>query len=188
MKLNRVSAAVAAARRRRGGRPFRVLPGPPARRVRRPSGDRGVPVSLRRHAAAPQQPPRPHARRGLLRHRAATADPAIGWLQSAGGQAQVRFNNQVAALAADLWTENGSPTVANHLLFEAAARAVRAQAQQILTTPALLPAVSRAAYQRMLNDFIVVASLLQPGPGYGTTPQDYAAWNTAMNASNINVS
>ena len=98
------------------------------------------------------------------------------------------FNNQVAALAADLWVENGSPTVANHLLFEAAARAVRAQAQKILTTPALLPAVNRPAYQRMLNDFIVVANLLQPGPGYGTTPQDYAAWNTAMNASNINVS
>ena len=100
----------------------------------------------------------------------------------------MQFNNQVTALAADLWVENGSPTVANHLLFEAAARAVRAQAQKILTTPALLPAVNRPAYQRMLNDFIVVASLLQPGPGYGTTPQDYAAWNTAMNASNINVS
>ena len=72
----------------------------------------------------------------------APADPAIGWLKSAGGQAQVKFNNQVAALAADLWTENGSPTVANHLLFEAAARAVRAQAQKVLTTPALLPAVT----------------------------------------------
>ena len=40
----------------------------------------------------------------------------------------------------------------------------------------------------MLNDFIVVANLLQPGPGYGTTPQSYTAWNAAMTATNINVS
>ena len=118
----------------------------------------------------------------------ATADPSLVWLASAGGQAQVTFNNQVATLAADLEVENGSPTVANHLIFEADARAVRAQADKILTTPALLPAVNRAAYQHMLTDYIVVANLLQPGPGYGTTPQDDTAWNTAMNASNINVS
>ena len=118
----------------------------------------------------------------------AAADPSLVWLASAGGQAQVTFNNQVATLAADLEVENGSPTVANHLIFEADARAVRAQADKILTTPALLPAVNRAAYQHMLNDYIVVANLLQPGPGYGTTPQDDTAWNTAMNASNINVS
>ena len=116
------------------------------------------------------------------------ADPALAWLASAGGQAQVTFNNQVTTLAADLEVENGSPTVANHLIFEADARAVRAQADKILTTPALLPAVNRAAYQHMLTDYIVVANLLQPGPGYGTTPQDYTAWNAAMNASNINVS
>ena len=113
------------------------------------------------------------------------ADPALAWLASAGGQAQVTFNNQVTTLAADLEVENGSPTVANHLIFEADARAVRAQANKILTTPALLPAVNRAAYQHMLNDYIVVANLLQPGPGYGTTPQDYTAWNTALRASNI---
>ena len=101
---------------------------------------------------------------------------------------QVTFNNQVATLAADLETENGSPTVANHLIFEADARAVRAQANKILTTPALLPAANRAAYQHMLTDYITVANLLQPGPGYGTTPQDDTAWNTAMNASSINVS
>ena len=118
----------------------------------------------------------------------AAADPSLVWLASAGGQAQVTFNNQVATLAADLEVENGSPTVANHLIFEADARAVRAQADKILTTPALLPAVNRAAYQHMLTDYIVVANLLQPGPGYGTTPQDDTAWNTAMNASNINVS
>jgi hypothetical protein len=46
---------------------------------------------------------------------------------------------------------------------------VRAQAQKILSTPALLPTVNRAAYERMLSAFIVVANLLQPGPGYGTT-------------------
>ena len=40
----------------------------------------------------------------------------------------------------------------------------------------------------MLNDDIVVANLLQPGPGYGTTPQDYAAWKMAMAAPNMNVS
>ena len=116
------------------------------------------------------------------------AGPSLAWLASAGGQAQVTLNNQVATLAAALETENGSPTVANHLIFEADARAVRAQAQKILTTPALLPAVNRAAYQHMLTDYIVVANLLQPGPGYGTTPQDDAAWTAAMNASSITVS
>jgi hypothetical protein len=40
----------------------------------------------------------------------------------------------------------------------------------------------------MLNDFIVVANLLQPGPGYGTTAQDTTAWYTALRASNITVS
>jgi hypothetical protein len=39
----------------------------------------------------------------------------------------------------------------------------------------------------MLKDFITVANLLQPGPGYGTTAQDDTAWYTAMNASNITV-
>src|ERR1039457_1885366 len=54
--------------------------------------------------------------------------------------------------------------------------------------PALLPKVSRAAYKRMLNDFITVANLLQPGPGYGTTAQDNAAWYKALHASDITVS
>jgi len=116
------------------------------------------------------------------------ADPALVWLESAGGQAQVTINDDVDTLASDLETESHSPTVANHLSFEADARVVRAEAQQILADPALLPTVNRAAYVQMLNDYIVVANLLQPGPGYGTTPQDYAAWNAAMAASNINVS
>ena len=62
--------------------------------------------------------------------RPAAAGPSLAWLASAGGQAEVTFNNQVATLAADLEIENGSPTVANHLIFEADARAVRAQAER----------------------------------------------------------
>jgi hypothetical protein len=115
------------------------------------------------------------------------ADPSLGWLASAGGQAQVTFNTDVDTLAAALETEDHSPTVANHLAFEADARVVRAEAQKILTTPALLPTANRTGYQRMLNDFITVANLLQPGPGYGTTAQDDTAWYAAMNASNITV-
>jgi hypothetical protein len=119
--------------------------------------------------------------------RPAPTDPSLAWLESAGGQAQVTVNNEVDTLAADLQTEAHAPTVANHLVFEADARVVRAEADQILRTPALLPAHNRAAYKRMLNDFITVANLLQPGPGYGTTPQDYTAWYQALHASNITV-
>jgi hypothetical protein len=78
--------------------------------------------------------------------------------------------------------------VANHLVFEADARVVRAEAEKILSTPSLLPTVNRAAYEQMLNDFITVADLLQPGPGYGTTAQDWAAWDRALAASNVVVS
>jgi hypothetical protein len=116
------------------------------------------------------------------------ATPAMKWLASAGGQAQVTFNDKVDILAAALEVENYSPTVANHLIFEADARIVRAQARTILATPALLPTVNEAAYKTMLNDFITVANLLQPGPGYGTTPQDDTAWYAALAASNITVS
>ena len=114
--------------------------------------------------------------------------PAMTWLASAGGQAQVTFNQEVDTLAADLEIEAHAPTVANHLIFEADARTVRAQAARILATPALLPTLHQAAYKVMLNDFITVANLLQPGPGYGTTAQDDTAWNTALAASNITVS
>jgi hypothetical protein len=100
----------------------------------------------------------------------------------------VTFNDGVDTLAADLAIESHSPTVANHLVFESDARVTRGEAQKILADPALLPTVNRASYERMLNDFIVVANLLQPGPGYGTTAQDYAAWDVAIGASNINVS
>jgi len=118
---------------------------------------------------------------------APAADASVTWLQSPGGQAQVTFNNDVSTLAGSLEVEAHAPTAANHLIFEADARAVRAQAEHILHTPALLPAVHLAQYKTMLNDFITVASLLQPGPGYGTTPQDYTAWYAALHASNITV-
>jgi hypothetical protein len=119
---------------------------------------------------------------------APAAAPAVTWLESAGGQAQVRFNDAVDALTVTLEIESHSDTLANHLAFEADARTVRTQARTILATPALLPTVGRAAYKVMLNDFITVANLLQPGPGYGTTPQDDTAWQTAMTASDITVS
>ena len=115
------------------------------------------------------------------------ADPATVWLASPGGQAQVTFNDDVDDLAGALETESLSPTVANHLVFEADARIVRAEARKILATRALLPTVNQAAYERMLNDFITVANLLQPGPGYGTKTQDDTAWDAALIASNITV-
>jgi len=117
----------------------------------------------------------------------APADKSLAWLESPGGQAQVTLNTDIDTLALDLQIEAHAPTVANHLAFEADARTVRAQAEKILTTRALLPTHHRAAYQHMLNDFIIVANLLQPGPGYGTTPQDYTAWYTALQASNITI-
>jgi hypothetical protein len=114
-------------------------------------------------------------------------DPSLKWLVSRGGQAQVVFNNDVGVMANDLLIESRDDSVANHLAFEADARVVRAQANKILAHRALLPTHNRAAYKTMLKDFITVANLLQPGPGYGTTPEDYTAWNTALRASNINV-
>jgi hypothetical protein len=127
----------------------------------------------------------PHTVRPTVRP---TADPALVWLESAGGQTQVTFNDDVDALAAALEIESDSDTVANHLAFEADARIVRAQASKILATPALLPTVNQAAYKAMLNDFITVANLLQPGTGYGTAAQDETAWYAALAASNIIVS
>jgi hypothetical protein len=128
-----------------------------------------------------------HAAASHAARKVAPADPSLAWLVSPGGQAQITFNNDVDTLAGDLLTEAQAPTVANHLVFEADARVVRAEAQKILRTRNLLPTHNRAAYERMLKDFITVANLLQPGPGYGTTPQDDAAWNTAMKASDITV-
>ena len=121
-------------------------------------------------------------------HTTATANSAVQWLASPGGQAQVTFNQQVDTLAGALQIEANAPTVANHLIFEADARTVRAQADKILATPALLPTINRAAYQHMLHSFVTVADMLQPGADYGTTSQDYTAWYAALNASNITVS
>jgi hypothetical protein len=108
--------------------------------------------------------------------------PSLRWLTSPGGQAQVTFNQDVDTLASALVIENQATTVANHLLFETAARTVRTQARTILAHPALLPSEHRAAYVSMLNDFITLANMLQPGARYGTTAQDYTAWYTALRA------
>src|ERR1700726_3296269 len=91
--------------------------------------------------------------------KSSSTDPSLAWLESHGGQAQVTFNNDVDIMAGDLQTESHSPTVANHLVFEADARVVRAEAEKILSTRALLPTHNRRAYERMLKDFITVANL-----------------------------
>ena len=134
------------------------------------------------HTAAPAT----HTAPAVPAH-ALAADPAMQWLTSPGGQAQVTFNQAVDTLAGALVIENQVGSVANHLVFEADARTVRTQARTILANPALLPTEHRAAYVTMLNDFITVANMLQPGADYGTTAQDYTAWYTALRASNITV-
>ena len=136
---------------------------------------------------ATTHPAHSHAATSHPAARTAPANRPLAWLESPGGQAQVTLNTDIDTLAADLQIEAHAPTVANHLAFEADARTVRTQAHTILTTRTLLPTHNRTAYQRMLNDFITVANLLQPGPGYGTTPQDYTAWYTALQASNITI-
>jgi hypothetical protein len=136
------------------------------------------------HTAAPAHTPAAHT--GTPAH-ALAADPSLRWLTSPGGQAQVTFNQDVDVLASALVIENQATTVANHLVFEAAARTVRAEARTILANPALLPGEHRAAYVTMLNDFITVADMLQPGARYGTTAQDYTAWYTALRASDITI-
>jgi len=143
-------------------------------------------VKSQLHPAA-SHAPASHTAASHAARKPAHVDPSLAWLESAGGQAQIVFDNDVDAMAGDLATEAHAPTVANHLVFEADARVVRAKAEKILHTRALLPTHNRAADKRMLKDFITVANLLQPGPGYGTTPQDVAAWNTALKASDITV-
>ena len=119
---------------------------------------------------------------------APSPDPSLAWLQSPGGQAQVAFNGDVTALAAALETESFAATDANHLVFENDARAVRAEAVTILSSPDLLPTVNRGRYKEMLHDFVSLADLLQPGTHYGTTAEDYTAWYTALSASDVVVS
>ena len=89
------------------------------------------------HTAAPAHTPAAHT--GTPAH-ALAADPSLRWLTSPGGQAQVTFNQDVDTLASALVIENQATTVANHLVFEAAARTVRTEARTILAHPALLPA------------------------------------------------
>jgi hypothetical protein len=137
------------------------------------------------HTAAPAPHAAPAAH--LAPAHVLVADPAMRWLTSPGGQAQVTLNQDVDTLASALVIENQATTVANHLVFEADARTVATQARIILTHTSLLPATGRAAYVTMLNDFISLAALLQPGAHYGTTAQDYTAWYTALRASNITV-
>ena len=138
-------------------------------------------------AAAALHTAHSHRPAAIVTQAAPVTDASVIWLASAGGQAQVTFNNDVSILAGSLEVEAHAPTAANHLAFEADARVVRAEAEHILATPALLHAVHRAEYKTMLKDFITVATLLQPGPGYGTTPQDYTAWYAALHASDITV-
>lgn len=188
MKLNRIAAAAAAAA-------TAIVSGVALTQ----HGTVAVALSADSHSVnsdSAQSPaakslPHPVSSHSARSHSAASkssaTDPSLAWLVSRGGQAQVTFNNDVDIMAGDLETESHSPTVANHLAFEADARVVRAEAERILSTRALLPTHNRAAYERMLKDFITVANLLQPGPGYGTTPQDYAAWYTALKASDITV-
>ena len=142
--------------------------------------------SLTTHHTAAPAPHAPVARTAAVPAHA-LIDPALRWLTSPGGQAQVTLNQDVDTLASALVIENQATTVANHLVFEADARTVATQARTILTHPSLLPATGRAAYVTMLNDFISLASLLQPGAHYGTTAQDYTAWYTALRATNITV-
>jgi hypothetical protein len=110
-------------------------------------------------------------------------DPALSWLASPGGQAQVTLDDDVDVLAGALYVEQHVPSVANHLAFEAAASTVGEQARYIEARRLLPP--HPAAYEAMLRDWITLAALLQPGPGYGTVAQDQAAWYRALAASNI---
>jgi hypothetical protein len=181
MKLNRVAAAAAAAA---------IVSGVAAAQhgavaVALSADSHPVisyPAKSHAHPASPRS-----AKSNTAASKSSPTDLSLAWLVSRGGQAQVTFNNDVDTLAGDLETESQSPTVANHLVFEADARVVRAEAEKILSTRALLPTHNRKAYERMLRDFITVANLLQPGPGYGTTAQDYAAWYTALKASDVTV-
>ena len=177
MKLNRIAAAAAAT-----AAAIALITGAAATQ----HGSAPVTITAASHSVT-AHPAASHPAASHPAARTAPADRSLAWLESPGGQAQVTFNTAVDALALDLQVESHAPTVANHLAFEADARVVRTQAQKILTTRALLPTHNRAAYEHMLKDFIIVANLLQPGPGYGTTPQDYTAWYTALKASNITI-
>ena len=143
--------------------------------------------SLTTHHTTTPAPRTPAARTQAAAPAHALINPALRWLTSPGGQAQVTLNQDIDTLAGALVIENQATTTANHRTFEADARTVAAQARTILANPALLPAQNRTAYQAMLTDFITLAGLLQPGAHYGTTAQDYTAWYTALRATNITI-
>ena len=185
MKLSRLPAAITAV-----AATAAILTGCAA------ASHHAAPAAPRSHAAAvrtaaPAHAAPAHAAPTFKASTAATrtpaTSPALAWLASPGGQAQVDLGNAIDTLALDLEIESHDDSVANHLAFEADARAVRAQARHILATPGLLPHTHRAGYQHMLTKFIHVCDLLQPGSGYGTTPQDYTAWYQALAATNITV-
>ena len=150
------------------------------------AGHHAAPAAPRPHAVAPAHPA-PTLKASTAATRTPATNPALAWLASPGGQAQADLGNAIDTLALDLEIESHDDSAANHLAFEADARAVRAQARHILATPGLLPHTHGAAYQHMLTKFIHVCDLLQPGAGYGTTPQDYTAWYQALAATNIAV-
>ena len=116
-----------------------------------------------------------------------TASLQQAWLASPGGQAQVLLATYTDALFGDLIIESKVPSAANHAAFEATARMVRTQAQLILDTPSLQPTHNRAAYRRLMHDWIRLADALQPGPGYGTVAEDWRLWDAALSASDIEV-
>ena len=178
MKLSRLPAAITAV-----AATAAILTGCAA------AGHHASPAASRPHAAAPAHPAPAHPtlKASTVVTRTPATSPALAWLASPGGQAEADLGNAIDILAQDLEIESHDDSVANHLAFEADARAVRAQARHILATPGLLPHTHRAAYQHMLTKFIHVCDLLQPGSGYGTTPQDYTAWYQALAATNITV-
>jgi hypothetical protein len=95
---------------------------------------------LTHHTATPAPAPAHTATVHTLAARTTlTPDPSLRWLDSAGGQAQVTFNQDVDTLAGALVIENDAATVANHLIFEADARTVRAEARTILANPPCSP-------------------------------------------------
>ena len=91
-------------------------------------------------------------------------------------QAQIDFADEQDTLAIDRHTEAGNPTAATHLLFEQDAAVIWTEAE------ALMPTVN-AQDQANLRQWITVADLLTPGPGYGTTAEDTSAWDAAVAGS-----
>ena len=170
MKLPRLPAAIAAV-----AAAAAILTGCAA------ASHHASPAASRPHAAAPAHPAPAHPalKASTAATRTPATSPALAWLASPGGQAEADFGNAIDTLAQDLEIESHDDSVANHLAFEADARAVRAQARHILATPGLLPHTN-APPTSTCSPSHPRRNLLQPGSGYGTTPQDYTAWYQAL--------